>query len=71
MLGIGGAVPTPETVELTVDPTNPSVDYLASDVSSGAGTGLASFFTSFLGILAEILLALCWFRRRRIRPVGP
>ncbi len=74
ILGVGSAVATPQKTTLVVDPSNPAVDYLASDVKNGNGTGVGSFFTSILGIFALIwtLLWLCfavpawrrWWRRR-------
>jgi hypothetical protein len=56
ILGVSGAVDTPEHTTLIVNPNDPTVDYLASDVRNGSGTGVGSFFTSILGIFA-----LVWF----------
>jgi hypothetical protein len=78
ILGVSSAVPTPEKTTLMVDPTNPSVNYLASDVKNGSGTGAGSFFTSILGIFALIWMVLWllftvpawrrWYRKRSAAP---
>jgi hypothetical protein len=59
ILGVGSAVATPQKTTLVVDPSNPAVDYLASDVRNGNGTGVGSFFTSILGIFA-LIWTLLW-----------
>ena len=76
ILGVSDAVNTPQPTQLLVDPSNPAVDYLVSDVHNGSGTGAGSFFTSILGVLAVIWAALWGFLtfrawRRRYRLTHP
>lgn len=75
ILGVSSSLNTPEKTTLLVDPGDPTVDYLASDVRNGSGTGIGSFFTSILGIFALVWLAFWlgfgipawrrWWERRR------